>query len=135
MRARKLTDDYWAGPQPTAEEFQAAADAGFKSVMVNRPEGEEPGQPIHAEEAEWAKNAGLDIAFVPLVPGQITPQLLEDFAREYDRLPKPIFAHCKGGPRSAMLWALNQRGKMGKEDILQAGQDAGFDLSPVAGAL
>lgn len=129
MQFRHITEDYAAGGQPTLEELRQLPALGFKSLMINRPDGETLDQPPHAEEMALAAELGLEASIVALVPGQLTPQLIEEFKAEYDRLPKPIFAHCKSGPRSAMLWALGQKDLISADDIVKAAADAGFDVS------
>ena len=129
MQFRYITEDYAAGGQPTIEELRQLPGLGFKSLMINRPDGETPDQPSHNEEMTIAAELGLEASIVPLVPGHLTPELIDSFKAEYERLPKPIFAHCKGGPRSAMLWALGQKGHMPADDIVSRAADAGFDVS------
>ena len=42
---KKVTENFWVSPQMLEEHIQAAADAGFRTLINNRPDGEEPGQP------------------------------------------------------------------------------------------
>ena len=129
MQFRHITEDFAAGGQPTLEELRQLPALGFKSLMINRPDGETPDQPAHSDELSVAAELGLEASIVALVPGYLTPELIDEFKAEYDRLPKPIFAHCKAGPRSAMLWALGQKGCMSADEIIKSAFDAGFDVS------
>lgn len=129
MQFRHITEDYAAGGQPSIEELRQLPGLGFKSLMINRPDGETLDQPAQGDELAVAAELGLEVSVVPLVPGHLTPELIDEFKAEYDRLPKPIFAHCKAGPRSAMLWALGQKGQMPADDIVKLAAEAGFDVS------
>ena len=56
---KKVTENFWVSPQMLEEHVQAAADAGFRTLINNRPDGEEPGQPTGAEvEAMYAPDEG-----------------------------------------------------------------------------
>src|SRR5690606_1164222 len=68
-----LSKDFAVAPQLTAEDMQAVADAGFKSVIINRPDFEGgPDQPSSAEVMNAARVAGLNIEYQPVVSGAMT---------------------------------------------------------------
>lgn len=132
MEIRKINADYSVGPQISADDIAELKAAGFQSVMVNRPDREADDQPEYAIIADGAKAAGLEIAYSPAVSGQITDENVSDYSEKYAALPKPLFAYCRTGTRSTMLWALMQ-GYAGKsyEEILKVAQEAGYDISPL----
>ena len=125
----KVTEDLHAGPQVEQDDFEAIAAAGFRSVINNRPDGEEPGQLDHRSASKAAARAGLEYRYLPVVGSDIGEADIEDFAAALVDLPKPIFAHCKSGTRTTVLWALSQVGERGVDDVLQAAARAGYDLS------
>ena len=129
MQYRMITADFAVGPQPSLDELKDLKKIGFKSMMINRPEAESLDQPTHSEEIAVASEMGVQTAIVPVVSGQLTSELIEQFKKAYEELPKPIFAHCRSGPRSVMLWALGQKGQRDVEDIIRLAADAGFDVS------
>ncbi|TJV43384.1 MAG: TIGR01244 family phosphatase, partial [Mesorhizobium sp.] len=45
MEYRQITEDYSVSGQIQPEEVAAIKAAGFKSVICNRPDDEQPGQP------------------------------------------------------------------------------------------
>jgi sulfide:quinone oxidoreductase len=50
-----------------------------------------------------------------------------------DELPKPVLAYCRSGTRSIQLWGLASGIKgMSPDAIVQAGAQAGYDLTGVA---
>lgn len=109
MSAREITPDYTVSGQVTPEDVTEIAAAGYRSIMCNRPDGEEPGQPRWAEVEAAARQAGLTVAFVPVVSGAITEEDVGAFRQAIDELPKPVFAYCRSGARCQNLWILSQR--------------------------
>ncbi len=122
--------------QITPEDVAAAKAQGFTTIVNNRPDGEQPGQPEGVEIEVAAEAAGLDYAAIPvdhsgLNPGQVTAMV--DVLR---RASGPVLAFCRSGTRSTFLWALarKQLGDDGETLIAKAAA-AGYDLSPIQSAL
>ena len=128
MDARKLSEDFSVSPQIDVSEMGDVAQAGFKSVLCNRPDGEEYGQPDFDDVAKAAEGAGLEVRTVPIVSGMVTPQAAQDFAQALDEMPKPILAYCRTGTRCTMLWSLVKYDELGAEEIPKATQAAGYDM-------
>ncbi|HEX4896713.1 MAG TPA: sulfur transferase domain-containing protein [Solimonas sp.] len=81
-----------------------AAQAGFRSVVNNRPDFEHgPDQPTNAAIEAAAKAAGLEYRFLPVSGGHQTPEQIEAMARLLDELPRPLLMFCRSGARSANL--------------------------------
>ena len=82
-----------------------AAQAGFRSVINNRPDFEGgPDQPSTAALQQAAQAAGLAYAFLPVHPAVQTPQEVARFKELLAQLPKPILAFCRSGTRSGKLF-------------------------------
>jgi uncharacterized protein (TIGR01244 family) len=82
-----------------------AAQAGFRSVINNRPDFEAgPTQPTNASIEAAAKAAGLAYAHLPVSPSVQTPEEIARFADLLATLPKPILAFCRSGARSGKLF-------------------------------
>ncbi len=129
MNFRTVSSDFYACGQVTEADLQAAADKGFKSLIINRPDNEGPGQPTAAETTAAAEVLGLEVRYIPLVSGQLTPDHIEQTRAALTEMPKPILGHCLSGMRSVMLWALANRGEMSADEIIEAAAGAGFDLN------
>lgn len=100
-----LSDDVAVAPQLRPEDMAAVAAAGFKSVIINRPDfegGQE--QPTSADVAAAAEAAGLRCAYLPVVSGAMTQDDVARFAELLDTLPRPLLAYCRSGTRSAILY-------------------------------
>lgn len=104
MTIKMLTPDFAVSPQITADEISAIAVEGFKSIICNRPDEEEEGQPQFEEVATAAKAAGIDIRYLPFTSGAMSEQDEEEFADLMAELPRPILAYCRSGARSSNLF-------------------------------
>ena len=49
MKITEVTERFAVAPQVQVADMQDAADAGYRTVICNRPDGEEDGQPTVAE--------------------------------------------------------------------------------------
>lgn len=130
-----LTDDIAVAPQLRLEDLDAIAQAGYKAVINNRPDGESPDQPPQEAIAARAAELGLGYRFVPVVSGQFTPEDVAAFRAALDALDGPVVAFCRSGTRSSVLWALANAGRMPEDDIIAIAARAGYDLSALRGRL
>lgn len=51
-----------------------------------------------------AERSQVSVIYQPVVSGQISQANIEEFARYYNELPKPILMVCRSGTRSAVLF-------------------------------
>ena len=129
MSFRTVTADFSAFGQVQPDDLQRAVDQGFKSLIINRPDGEDPGQPTAAETTQAAEALGLQVRFIPLISGQLTMEHIEQTKAALAEMPGPILAHCRSGMRSTTLWALASKGELSADEIISAAANAGYDLS------
>lgn len=132
---RRVTDAFAVAPQISEADVQAIADAGFKTIVVNRPDGEggvdQPRMgPIRAK----AESLGLSFAALPF-SGAPTPEIVERLAHILNDAPQPVLAYCRTGTRSITAWALTHAGQGAGEDIIAAAANAGYDLSSLESLL
>jgi len=100
-----LNQNFAVAPQLTPEDMPAVAAAGYKSVIINRPDFEGgPDQPTAAAVAEAARNAGLHCEYQPVVSGAMTPADVQRFAELLGTLPQPVLAYCRTGTRCTVLY-------------------------------
>ncbi|WP_425072374.1 TIGR01244 family sulfur transferase [Sagittula sp. S175] len=131
MEFRKINDDITVSPQITVEHLKEIADAGYRSIMCNRPDGEGADQPTFDEISAAAQALGLQTAYLPIVSGKVTDEAAEEFGKTMKALPGPMFAYCRTGTRSATLWSLSQAKTLPTSDILAATKAAGYDMAGV----
>jgi sulfide:quinone oxidoreductase len=67
MNAKQLTPDFSVSGQISASDLAELAAQGFRSVICNRPDNEDPYQPSFATIARAADEAGLAIRYIPVV--------------------------------------------------------------------
>lgn len=113
MEYRQITEDYAVSGQIAAEDVGAIKAAGFKSVICNRPDEEQPGQPPQDAIKAAVEGAGLAFRYIPVISGQMTQDNVEDQATALDELEGPVFAYCRSGARCTNLYGLVQELKRG----------------------
>jgi uncharacterized protein (TIGR01244 family) len=104
-QVQQLSADVCVAPQLDPGAMAWAAQAGFKSVINNRPDFEGgPDQPTSTAIQAAAEAAGLRYAHLPVQPAMQTPEEIAAFAKLLAELPKPILAFCRSGTRSGKLY-------------------------------
>jgi uncharacterized protein (TIGR01244 family) len=104
---RQIADDVCVAPQLTPEAMAAAAEAGFRSVVNNRPDFEGgPDQPTNAAIEAAAHAAGLEYRYLPVSGAHQTPEDAAAMARLLAELPRPLLMFCRSGARSTRLYML-----------------------------
>lgn len=111
MEYRQITDDYSVSGQITPEEVAAIKAAGFKSVICNRPDDEQPGQPSADSVKAAVEAAGLAFRYIPVISGQMTGDNVADMADALDEMDGPVFAYCRSGTRCTNLYMAIQQSK------------------------
>ncbi|SDH89397.1 bifunctional protein tyrosine phosphatase family protein/NAD(P)/FAD-dependent oxidoreductase [Alloyangia pacifica] len=131
MDIRKITDDIAASAQITATDVALIAEAGYRAIICNRPDGEGADQPNFEEIEAAAKQAGLEARYIPVVSGKVQDADAVAFGKTLRELPGPVLAYCRSGTRSATLWSLSQAGSLPPAQILAATKQAGYDMAGV----
>lgn len=129
---RRVTDQLSVSPQISVAEVAEAARLGFRTLINNRPDGEDPTQPTGAEIAAAAQAAGLAYFHIP-VRGGPTPDQVDQTNRLLAEVPGPVLAFCRSGTRSIVTWSTGQAasGARSRDDLIAIGRQAGYDLSSV----
>jgi uncharacterized protein (TIGR01244 family) len=131
---RRVTDDLSVAPQISVADVAEAARQGFKTIVNNRPDGEDPAQPDAAQIKAAATAAGLEFISLPVVGGP-TPDQVAKTAEWFATAQKPVLAYCRSGTRSIVTWSLSQAatGARPRDELVALGRSAGYDLSAVLG--
>jgi sulfide:quinone oxidoreductase len=108
MTFKQIAPGFSVSGQLTPDDVRAAAAQGFKSIICNRPDGEETRQPLAAEIKAEAETAGLAFAHIPVTSGSITDSDGAKMRTALDTLPTPVLAFCRSGARSTKLWEMAQ---------------------------
>jgi uncharacterized protein (TIGR01244 family) len=125
----QLEPNVAVAPQLVEADFAEIAARGFRSVVNNRPDGEAPGQLPSADAEAAARSHGLTFQYQPVKNGNVTDDdVVDDFARLMDELPRPILFYCRTGTRCTILWTQVAAPRLGVDAALSIAQDAGYEL-------
>ncbi|MEM8616477.1 MAG: TIGR01244 family sulfur transferase [Pseudomonadota bacterium] len=132
---RRVTDGFAVAPQITEADVKGIADAGYKTIMANRPDGEGGiTQPRMGAIRTEAEALGLTFVAIPF-SGAPTPEIMERISGALAEAPSPVLAYCRTGTRSITAWALTHAGQGMACEIVDAAADAGYDLSSLSSLL
>jgi uncharacterized protein (TIGR01244 family) len=130
---RQLGDKVLVSGQIAPHEVAGLAAEGVTMLVNNRPDGEDPDQPLAGEIEEAAAQAGIGYRFVPIIRG-IGPADVEEMQKALrESGDGKLLAFCRSGTRSALTLAIAQREEGASADeVQQQLLQAGFDPSPIA---
>lgn len=129
-RPRTIAPGLAVAKQPDRHEIEELAQLGFRTIINNRLDGEEPGQWPPDEEKAEAERHGLSYVHIPVAMSSISADDVEAFRQAVQESPKPMVAHCKSGGRSYLLWAAGEAldGTRDPADLMQEAAAAGYKL-------
>ena len=112
-------------------DLPAIAAAGVRTVVNNRPDGEEPGQPAGDDIRAAAEAAGLAYRHIP-VAGGLAAEQVEALADLLGQDGGKRLLFCRSGTRSTYLWALAEASRgADPETLISQAAAAGYDLGPL----
>jgi len=111
MEIRQINEDYSVTGQIGLDDVARIKAAGFRSVICNRPDGEQADQPAQDDVRVAVEAAGMTFRYIPVVSGQITADNVEDQAEALEELPAPVLAYCRSGGRCTNLFLAIQQSK------------------------
>jgi uncharacterized protein (TIGR01244 family) len=129
---RKIDDRISVFGQITPEDVADAAAQGFTTIVNNRPEEEEPGQPTGDAIREAAREAGVAYVAIPITHAGFSVPQVDAMRKALGEAKGPVLAFCRSGTRSTLLWALASAADGEDADVLaRKAASAGYDVSPV----
>lgn len=124
-----LSDVIAVGEVPTADEIAILAKAGFRSLLNTQPDGEVDRLMKSAEAGELAAKAGMAYRHVPIESRRPPGTAIDAFDEALRTLPRPIYACCYSGSRTAAAWALAAARHDNPDAVIEACTKAGYDMS------
>lgn len=91
-----------SGQLSPADVATLAAD-GVKSIVNNRPDGEEAGQPTSSEIADACAAHGIAYAHIGFAGGMMDMNHVQAFADFFNSSERPLHLFCRTGNRSNTL--------------------------------
>ncbi|NNE82140.1 MAG: TIGR01244 family phosphatase [Silicimonas sp.] len=106
MEIRKISEQVYVSGQVTPADLSELRKLGLKSVICNRPDGEQSGQPTYEKISEAAESLGIEARYIPVAGAEMRGEDVAAFGQALAEMPRPVLAYCRSGARSAMLWSL-----------------------------
>ena len=106
MRVLELAPQVYVSAQLFDHDIKLAAKQGVRSIMNNRADGESEGQPLSSDLAKTAEELGMTFLHFPVEPKAITAKDVEEFAKAYDELERPLLIFSRTGARSTKIWEM-----------------------------
>ena len=129
MHINRLSPDYSVAPQIVIEDVATIVNAGFKSVICNRPDQENP-VPCQIEAIKAvALAAGLEFAENVFDSDSFGSEKVKRQTELLKQMPSPVLAYCASGNRCSVIWAFSLAGTLEIDAILEATTHAGYKLS------
>ena len=135
MDVRKITESYSVSPQIEVGDLARIAEAGFTTVICNRPDEENPADLHAAVMAAKARELGLAFEVLPLTHQTMNAENIGRQRALIEESTGPVLAYCASGTRCTIVWALGQAGEMSADDILTRATQAGYDIEKLRPAL
>jgi len=136
LRIVQLQPDIAVAPQVAEADFADIAARGFRSVVNIRPDGEAADQLPNAQAEDAARRSGLVFRHLPVMSFNVTDDdVVEDFARLMDDLPKPILFYCGSANRCTALWTQTAAQRIGIDEALAVARKTGQDFDFLREAL
>ncbi|SFN98869.1 TIGR01244 family sulfur transferase [Sphingomonas sp. OK281] len=126
---RHINESISVAPQIAVEQVAEIAAAGFKTIVNNRPDDEDAGQPSGDAIRAAAEAAGLKYVAIPVTHAGFSHPQIDAMTQALTDSDGPVLAYCRSGTRSCNLWAL-AAAKAGRNPnlLLAQAEDAGYDL-------
>jgi uncharacterized protein (TIGR01244 family) len=125
---RVISDRYAVAPQIEPNDIPALKEAGYRTVICNRPDAEVPAE-LSAEVLRIATEAaGLRFIENPVDNGGMSMDHVSRQAAALAGSEGKTMAYCASGTRSAVVWAFSSAGEIPTDDILGALTKAGYPM-------
>lgn len=102
--------------QITPADVGELAKMGVKSIVNNRPDGEEDGQPISADIAKACAMHDIAYAHIPFAGGMMDMSHVQAFADFFNSTERPLHIFCRTGNRSTNLLTVAKEQDLLDED-------------------
>ena len=122
-----LTPDFHVAANVTAGDVPGLAGDGYAAVIAVAPDTDGVGESRDVREA--AGRNGLAFSHIPVLAGLITDEQVAAFSQALDAAQGPVLAYCHSGLRAVLLWALARQDELGREHVVEAARNAGFEIA------
>jgi sulfide:quinone oxidoreductase len=100
----KLTETCSVAGQIQPSDVQALQEDGFVTIICNRPDDEDFGQPTAAAVKKECDTQGVAFHHLPIANAGISAETVKQFQEIVAGSSGPVLAYCRSGQRSSVLW-------------------------------
>ena len=129
MQAHQLSPSYFVSPQISEADMAEISSAGFKSIICNRPDCENPHEFQIATLRAAALKFGLQFAENTFDGSNFGMDKINLQKELIEKMPGPVLAYCTSGARSSVVWAFLSVDTIEVDEILAAAGAAGYQLT------
>ena len=106
MDIRAVDKNYSVSGQIEERDIATISASGFKTLICNRPDGEDFDQPPHASVFAAAEAAGLTCHFIPVTSAGLTHENVDAMKLALESAARPILSYCRSGARSTKIYQI-----------------------------
>jgi len=104
MTVYRLSETCAVSSQIQPADVAAIAADGFTTIICNRPDGEDVGQPTASDVAAECEAQGIIFLLIPIDRNGLTMGMVVGFRSAVTASEGPVLAYCRSGQRSSVLW-------------------------------
>jgi sulfide:quinone oxidoreductase len=104
MTLYRLSEFCAVAGQIQPSDVEALSAQGFKTIICNRPDGEDFGQPTADEIARACEPHGIAFHHIPVGHGGLSMDTVAQFRDVISASEGLVLAYCRSGQRSSILW-------------------------------
>lgn len=132
MAIEKIADYLYISSQLNQGLIRQIVQYEIKTVICNRPDGEDSEQANFEVIKGWLTLAGVEkVVYLPVTLDGLNDEILTKFQDTIAQSPAPILAYCRTGTRCAIMWVLNQMKRgVSVGSLIKAAELANINLNP-----
>lgn len=131
MDSKTISPEFSVSAQVAPADMTDLSRQGFGTIICNRPDGEESGQPSADEVRAAAEAAGMRFHFIPVAGGKFPDDAVAAFGEARRSSEGRTLAYCRTGTRAITLDALANPEALPVKTLIERAKAAGYDLSGI----
>ena len=104
MSIYRMSEKCAVAGQIIPDDVTTLAVEGYTTVICNRPDGEEYGQPLASDVAAACEEHGIVFHNIPIDRSGLTQSMVDSFRDAVVNSDGLALAYCRSGQRSAVIW-------------------------------
>lgn len=104
MTIYRLSETCAVSSQIQPSDVAGLAADGFATIICNRPDGEDFGQPEAGAVAAECEVHGVTFHNIPIDRSGLTMDMVEDFRSAVASSKGHVLAYCRSGQRCSVIW-------------------------------